>query len=140
MRRLFTIIPLDLFFLKIKDKSRDLNEQNKLIIKARSLSGKTERIQVALIDKNGFSFGRIIEVTPENEEYTIELSQLKPVKTVILPRPYPGFLPYYFEHNNQDVFNLENTESIQFSIGPGLGKEALIQKHEIGLTSARLEK
>jgi len=58
---------------------------------------------------------------------------------VTLPRPYPGFLPYYFEHNNQQIFNLENVESIQISIGPGLEKEALTQKHEIGLSSIRLE-
>jgi hypothetical protein len=127
------------FSEKIMGRSEELNNQNKLILKARSLSGKSEKIQVALVDKNGSSFGKIIEITPENSEYTIDLSHLKSVKTVILPRPYPGFLPYYFEHNNRDPFNLENVESIQFSIGPGLEKEALTQKHEIGVTSIRLE-
>lgn len=128
------------FLDKIKGRGEDLNEQNKLIIKARSLSGRSEKLQVALVDKNGSSFGRIIEITPENDEYTLELSQLKPVKTVLLPRPYPGFLPYYFKHNNRGIFNMENMESIQFSISPGLEKDALNQKHEIGITSARLEK
>jgi len=109
------------------------------VLNARSISGKTEKIQVALVDKNGSSFGKIIEITPENGEYTIDLSHLKSVKTVILPRPYPGFLPYYFEHNNRNPCNLKNVESIQISIGPGLEKEALTQKHEIGVTSVRLE-
>ncbi|MBK5192842.1 MAG: hypothetical protein JJE07_06455 [Flavobacteriaceae bacterium] len=127
------------FSEKIKGRSEELNKQNKLILKARSLSGKTEKIQVALVDKNGSSFGKIIEITTEKREYTIDLSELKPVKTVTLPRPYPGFLPYYFEHNNQEIFNLENIESIQFSIGPGLEKDALTQKHEIGIISVRLE-
>jgi len=127
------------FSEKIKGRSGELNEQKKLILKARSLSGKPEKIQLALVDKNGSSFGKIIEIPVENGEVTIDLSQLKPVKTAILPRPYPGFLPYYFEHNNQEIFNLENIESIQFSIGPGLEKEAWTQKHEIGISSVRLE-
>jgi hypothetical protein len=127
------------FSEKIKGRNNELAEQKKLVLNVRSISGRTEIIQVALVDKNGSSFGKIIEITPENAEYTIDLSQLKPVKTVILPRPYPGFLPYYFEHNNRGPFNLKNVESIQFSIGPGLEKEALTQKHEIGLTSVRLE-
>jgi len=127
------------FSEKIKGRNNELAEQKKLVLNARSISGKTEKIQVALVDKNGSSFGKIIELTPENGEYTIDLSHLKPVKTVILPRPYPGFLPYYFEHDNRDLFNLKNVESIQISIGPGLEKEALTQKHEIGVSSVRLE-
>jgi len=127
------------FSEKIKGRSEELKNQKKLIIKARNLSGKFEKIQVALVDKNGPAFGKIIEISPKNGEYIIDLSELKPLKTVTLPRPYPGFLPYYFEHNNQQIFNLENVESIQISIGPGLEKEALTQKHEIGLSSIRLE-
>jgi hypothetical protein len=127
------------FSKKIKGRNNELAEQKKLVLNARSISGKTEKIQVALVDKNGSSFGEIIELTPENGEYTIDLSHLKPVKTVILPRPYPGFMPYYFEHNNRDPFNLKNVESIQISIGPGLENEALTQKHEIGVSSVRLE-
>jgi len=127
------------FLEKIKGRNNELAKQKKLVLNARSISGKTEKIQVALVDKNGSSFGKIIEITPENEEYTIDLSHLKPVKTVILPRPYPSFLPYYFEHNNRDPFNLKNVESIQISIGPGLENEALTQKHEIGVSSVRLE-
>ena len=127
------------FSKKIKGRNNEVAQQKKLIIKARSLSGKNEKIQVALVEKNGSAFGKIINITSESLEYTIDLSELKPVKTVSLPRPYPGFLPYYFEHNNQEIFNLETVESIQFSIGPGLEKEALIPKHEIGITSVRLE-
>lgn len=127
------------FSKKIKGRNNELAEQKKLVLNARSISEKTEKIQVALVDKNGSSFGKIIELTPENGEYTIDLSHLKPVKTVILPRPYPGFLPYYFEHNNRGPFNLKNVESIQISIGPGLENEALTQKHEIGVSSVRLE-
>ena len=127
------------FSKKIKGRNNELAEQKKLVLNARSISGKTEKLQVAFVDKNGSSFGKIIELTPENGEYAIDLSELKPVKTVILPRPYPGFLPYYFEHNNRDSFNIKNVESIQISIGPGLEKEALAQKHEIGVSSVRLE-
>ncbi len=127
------------FSEKIRGRIKETVQQKTLVVKARSISGGTEKLQVALVDKNGASFGAIIELGPENREVRIELSDLKPVKTVSLPRPYPSFLPYYFEHNNPEIFNVETLESIQFSIGPGLPKEALTQKHEIGVSSVRLE-
>lgn len=79
------------FSEKIKARSEGLNNQNKIILKVRSLSGKTEKILVSLVDKNGSAFGRTIEITPENVEYTIDLSGLKPVKTVILQSPILHF-------------------------------------------------
>lgn len=95
---------------------------------------------MAFVDKNGASFGKIIELQPVEGEYIIKLSELKPVKTVTLPRPYPSFLPYYFEHNNTGGFDLNKAEAIQISIGPGLEKKELSNSHEIGMMSIRLEK
>ena len=71
--------------------------------------------------------------------YSIPFSVLLPLKTVSLPRPYPGFLPYYFEHNNTGGFTIENAESLQFSIGPGMTEEEQLQGHSLGIISVRLE-
>jgi len=127
------------FSEKIKGRNDELNKHNKLILKARSLSGKSEKVQVAFVDKTAASFGKIIELQPVEGEYVIKLSELKPVKTVTLPRPYPSFLPYYFEHNNTGGFDLNKAEAIQISIGPGVEEKELNNSHEIGITSFRLE-
>ncbi len=125
---------------KLEGKGSELGKYNQLVIKAKSLSGKPEKIQIALLDNNGAAFGKTIEILPEKEEYFINLTTLNPVKTVTLPRPYPSFLPYYFDHQNREDFNIGNIESLQLSIGPGLDSEEKLKPHEIGIYSVRLEK
>lgn len=118
---------------------RSLENKNKLIIEGRTLNGQNDKLQVALVMDNGASFGKVIELTPDLQEISINLNELRPVRTVTLPRPYPGFLPYYFDHNYKGDIKMKNIESVQFSIGPGIKKEALQQAHEIGIRSLRLE-
>lgn len=127
------------FQRKVEGRKKILPSLQNLVVKARSLSGKPEILQVAFIDKDGAAFGKTIELGQEVREYSIPLSELLPVKTVSLPRPYPGFLPYYFEHNNTGGFTIENAESLQFSIGPGMTEEEQLQGHSLGIISVRLE-
>ena len=119
--------------------NRTLKNKDELIINAGSLNGKPEKLMVALVMKNGAAFGKLIELNPQAEEIYIDINDLKPVKTVTLPRPYPGFLPYYFEHSFEGNLDLENVESLQFSIGPGISKNEFQQPHAIGIRSVRLE-
>ncbi|MFV8281464.1 hypothetical protein ACNKXS_07955 [Christiangramia marina] len=114
-------------------------DQKELIIKARNLKTGTEKLQVALLMKNGSAFGKVIELDQHLKEIRIRLDELKPVKTVTLPRPYPGFLPYYFEHQNPEGFDLQEVEALQFSIGPGIEPENLQKKHEIGIVKVKLQ-
>ena len=81
--------------------------------------------------------GKLIELTNEVQEIEIDLEDLKPVKTVTLPRPYPGFLPYYFDHSYSGDLKLEDIEAIQFSIGPGIEKENLQKPHSVGIREVK---
>ena len=126
------------FNRKTEGRKMAFLEGDKLIIKAESLSNKPVKLQVALVTKDGSSFGKIIELHPEVKEYEILLAELQPVKMVTLPRPYPSFLPYYFEHQ-ETSFGLENAEALQFSIGPGLSPEEQKQPKEVGIISVRLQ-
>lgn len=123
----------------IEGRKEELKNKQKLVIKGRSLNEKPLKLQVALLMKNGAAFGKIIELDPETGDYEIDLAQLEPVKTVTLPRPYPSFLSYYFEHSYDGEFHIEEAESLQFSIGPGLDEEELEQEHGVGLINVRLE-
>ena len=89
--------------------------------------------------KNGSAFGKIIDLDQDLKEIRIRLDELEPVKTVTLPRPYPGFLPYYFEHKNPEDFDLQEVEALQFSIGPGIDRENLQKSHEIGIVKVNLQ-
>ncbi|MGW1455439.1 hypothetical protein ACWBC2_10665 [Salegentibacter agarivorans] len=127
------------FNRKITGRKSELNSKNSLVIKARALTERTDKLQIALVMKNGAAFGTTLDLDQEIKTYKIDLSALKPVKTVSLPRPYPSFLPYYFEHSYEGNFKLENAEALQFSIGPGIEDIELEKPHCIGIISVSLE-
>ncbi|OEY74065.1 cellulase family glycosylhydrolase [Salegentibacter salarius] len=127
------------FSRKIEGRKPELSSKDKIIIKARALTESTDKLQLAFVMKNGASFGTQIDLDSEMKTYEIELSSLKPVKTVSLPRPYPSFLPYYFEHSYDGDFELENAEALQFSIGPGIEDKELENPHGVGIISVSLE-
>ena len=77
---------------------------------------------------NGAAFGKVIEIGTERLDYKLAIKDLKPVKTVTLPRPYPSFLPYFLEHNLNTTFDINKVESIQFSIGHEITKSEFEEK------------
>jgi hypothetical protein len=104
---------------KIAGRTNGLSDFTKLVFRGRSID-KSFPIQVAVVDKNGNAFGGLIELSPSTGEYSVRIEDLRQVRLVTLPRPYPTFLPYYFEGREQQVLNLNMIETLQISVGPGL--------------------
>jgi hypothetical protein len=124
---------------KISDRKQDLPAMTKIVLRARSLNEKVCKMQVALVLKNGSAYGGIITADINLQDYSLSLADLKPVKTVLMPRPYPRFLPYYFENKSAGSFDISEVESVQFSIGPGMALNELEDKHGIAIESVRLQ-
>ncbi len=123
----------------ISGRKTDLDSKTSLIFEGRSLNDKPCKVQIAFVLEDGSSYGSIIELQPKTGAYKIELSDLKQVKTVTLPRPYPSFLPYYFDYQSDQKFDINRVESLQFSIGPGIPEAALEDAHGVGVVGVRLE-
>jgi hypothetical protein len=119
---------------KIKGRKDELDSAQKIIFRGRSLNDKPCTIQLALVLRDGSSWGGTIIVEPQRASYELSISDLKPVKTVTLPRPYPTFLPYYFEHE-PSRFDISKAESLQFSIGPGIPESDRTVRHGIAIES-----
>lgn len=124
---------------KIEGRREDLTSKKKIVFRGRSLNGKPCKFQVALVMKNGAAFGGIITVEQEKKDYELSLSNLKKVKLVTLPRPYPTFLPYYFDSSQSEAFDIKTLETLQLSIGPGIPEDEVQQQHGISIESIRLE-
>lgn len=127
------------FVEKMEGRTADLSEKSSIIFKGKSLNEKPCRIQITLVDKKANAYGAILEVKSENGDYVLKVDQLKKVKPVTLPRPYPTFLPYFFEGGTDEPFNIEAIEALHLSIGPGIPESALEEKHGILIESIRLE-
>ena len=107
------------FNSKISGRRQNLPLYKKIVFKGKSIDNSFP-VQIALIDKSGNAFGGLISLDPGASEYVVRLDKLEPVKLVTLPRPYPTFLPYYFENNSSQKFDVDQIESFQISVGPGL--------------------
>ena len=124
---------------RIEGRREDLSSKEYIIFKGRALNDKPCKLQIALVMDDGSSFGNVIEIGTETKDYRLAISELKPVKTVTLPRPYPSFLPYYLENNIADKFDIKRIESIQFSIGPEISSEQREVPHGLGIISVTLD-
>ncbi len=127
------------FGTKIEGRVRDVASKQKLVVRARSLNNKPCVVQVSLVLKDGSAYGGLIALNPEAAEHTLLLSGLKRVNPAILPRPFPTFLPYYFEGTSVTDFDIQQAETIQVSIGPGIAESQLHDKHGIAIESVWLE-
>lgn len=125
------------FGKKIAGRSTELDNKTKLIIRIQS--NQSFPLQVALANHLGQAFGALVELIPGKNEYSVLFSDLKPVPLVLLPRPYPGFLPYYFQTPATAVFDITTTENLLLSVGPGIPASEVSQKRSFLLQSVRVE-
>ena len=94
---------------------------------------------MALIARDGSVYGGTVTVDPKVGTYTLPLTQLKPVKFVSLPRPYPSFLPYFINTiATTNSVDLSTVESVQLSIEPGIAPGQQNEKHGIAIISVTL--
>jgi hypothetical protein len=117
----------------------EITRAKKLIFKGRSLNDKPCKVQLALVTNEGLAYGGVVDLQTKTDDYEISIDNLKEVKLVTLPRPYPTFLPYFFEKNMTKSLDLSKVEALQISIGPGLTLSELEEKHAIAIESIRLE-
>ncbi|MES2645931.1 MAG: membrane or secreted protein [Bacteroidota bacterium] len=116
----------------------DLGSKQKLVLLGKALNSKPCMVQLALITADGVAFGGTVNVDTLKGDYAIALNDLKQVKTVLLPRPYPSFLSYYFSPSINS-FDLSKIETLQISIGPGIPETQLKDRHGLAIESIRLE-
>lgn len=106
------------FTPNVKGRADELNTFRKIVIR-----GSVENsfpIQFAFIDRDGNTFGATLLLRPDQVQYSLDIEKLAPVKQVTLPRPYPSFLPYFFEPSKVGKLDLQKIETIQISVGPGM--------------------
>jgi len=92
-----------------------------LRIRARVAGRPSDRVQVALVERDGTAWGRVVELTDRWQDLAIPLSELRRVPLALLPRPYPQFLPYLFEAATTDGGpDPARLDGLQFSVSADL--------------------
>lgn len=124
---------------RVKQREDESDAKERIIFRGRSLGKEPCPLQIALVTRGGLAYGGIISVGTESGEYELAIADLKKVSLVLLPRPYPTFLPYYFEDDRQTRLDMRDVEALLLSIGPGIETGAREREHRIGVESIRLQ-
>jgi hypothetical protein len=127
------------FGRQVAGRQGDIAKATRIVFHGRTQDTTPLPMQLALIMRDGSAYGGTVTVDVRTGDYSVALADLKPVSVVTLPRPYPSFLPYYFVPSAVSGFALEQAETLQISIGPGLTGAALEHAHELIIGSVRLE-
>jgi hypothetical protein len=92
-----------------------------LRIRARAAGRVSDRMELALVERDGTSWGTVVELADTWRELVIPLAELRPTPLALLPRPYPQFLPYLREAaTTRDGPRLAELDGLQFSTGADL--------------------
>ena len=113
---------------KLKGRQSELSSFTQLVIRARTETPVMAKI--SLITNNVLCFSASINTGNEWKEIRIPLSSLQPDSSLLLPRPYPGFLPLWFKAHTTGNFYLQDAEKLQI-ICYGEGKTADLEVNSV---------
>jgi hypothetical protein len=120
---------------KISGRMHELPTYSKLVVRARA--EQQLKVKVSIITSYADAFASSITLTKEWKEIEIPLSSLQRDSFLLLPRPYPGFLPLKFKASSTKPFNIVDAERIEISFGEGVQSSTPIS---IEVESAWLKK
>jgi hypothetical protein len=125
---------------KLKGRKSELNSFNKLVIKARTGNTQPIQIKLALLTIHGTAYSTTVTITSAMQELSIPFSSLKLDRFILLPRPYPGFQPFWFQSSASLPFQIGQAEKLQISIGEGMSPADYEKPYSIEVEAIRLEK
>jgi len=125
------------FAEKIAGRKNELDSFSKLVIKARTNAGLLN-CKMILITNDAESFSAEITISNQGGEYELSLKSFKQDSALLLPRPYPGFLPLWSKPAKANQFKFSNTGMLQLLIRDIAGKTS--EKNEIEIESIRVKK
>jgi len=115
---------------KLKGRQSELSSFTKLVVRVRAEN--PVKAKLSLITNDALCFSGNINATSEWMDIKIPLNSLQPDSFLLLPRPFPGFLPLWFKSSATGNLNIADAEKMQI-ICYGEGKQADIEVAAIWL-------
>ena len=98
---------------KVIGRKEELSSAKKLVISARTSRAEGCSLKVSLISKTAVTYSAYIHIDDSSKENEIPLQDLKHDSMLLLPRPYPGFLPLWFRSESNERFEIRNMEKLE---------------------------
>ncbi|MGZ8538677.1 MAG: hypothetical protein ACXWV9_10465 [Flavisolibacter sp.] len=102
---------------KLKGRESELSSFDKIMIRAKTSNTDQTQLKIGLITKDGITYRTTVNLNDQLSEIEIPLSEFKPDSTLLLPRPYPGFLPLRFNGSGKGTPDISEMEKLEISFG-----------------------
>jgi hypothetical protein len=124
--------------LYVGDKLSARNEGpasfSRLRIRARAAAGDTATLRIALISREAQAFSAYVTIDSNFRDIEVPLASLVKDSALLLPRPYPGFMPLWFLSAAASSFSLGEVEKLEVLVRAGEGnkpREVLIESVQL---------
>jgi hypothetical protein len=104
---------------RIINRGGDSAAFDHLVVRGRSGTGDSLRVRVALITKDAQAFATTLTLGNQLSEVEIPLTALVKDSALLLPRPYPGFLPLWFTSSATTPLRLSEVDKLEVSFRAG---------------------
>ncbi len=101
---------------KLKERANDLSAFSKLVIRARYNGTNNIGIKVGLIDTEASCYTNTIILSNTLTDIELPLSSLEQDAILLLPRPYPSFMPFLFLNSAPKPLQLKMIERLQLTV------------------------
>jgi len=135
-----TIGFLQYFGDKLEGRITEVGSFDKLMIRARTAETTPVKAKITLINKDAFSFSASVTLNNTFQDIEVPLNNLVPDSMLLLPRPYPGFLPLWFKGSGTSSFKLSDIEKIQVTIGTDIPESEFKKPYSLEVGSIWLQK
>lgn len=110
-----------------------------IVIRAKTGNQTPVKIKLGLITENSDFFAAEALVRSEFSDIEIPLRSLKKDTQLLLPRPYPGFLPLYYQSEGNAVFQLKDARKLELTFGYGMKNRGSDQPNTLEIESVYLK-
>ncbi|MBC8054099.1 MAG: cellulase family glycosylhydrolase [Sphingobacteriaceae bacterium] len=124
---------------KVKGSANELASFNKIVIRARSIAGAATA-RIALINKDAASYETNVSLSNEFQDIELPLSQFKPGAFLLLPRPYPDFMPLWYRYDTRSPLKINEIERLEVTIGSGVISSLINKPYNLQIESIWLKK
>jgi hypothetical protein len=100
---------------RLSGRTAELASFTTLVLKGRSAQGAN--VKLSLITSDADAYSAPVQLNTDWTEIEIPLSSLKKHSFLLLPRPYPGFLPLNYTSAGTRQLDIKNAEKLEITFG-----------------------
>jgi hypothetical protein len=103
---------------RIKQRGAAISRSDHLVVEVKGIQ-PAQTLKAIVVDRRGRSYSATVNISDSFEPHKISFETFEPDSMMLLPRPYPTFLPLWFKASDNSKLRPANIEEIQFFLMPG---------------------